>query len=186
LDRRAVIGIGRAFAGALLFALPMLMTMEMWWIGFHIHPLKLVLLIVVTVPLLTGFSRIAGFEPTRTIADDLVDAFVAIAIAALMAVVVLFAFRAVSFDMPPQEIVGKIALQTFPGGIGAVLARGQLGAEFEEPQQGRRRGYGAVLLVMAAGALFLGLNVAPTEEMVLLSYMMSPCSCSSFWSSFAA
>lgn len=25
--------LGRAFAGAILFAFPLLMTMEMWWLG---------------------------------------------------------------------------------------------------------------------------------------------------------
>ena len=37
----------------------------------------------------------------------------------------------------------------------------------------RGAGYGGQLFLMAAGALFLSFNVAPTEEMVLIAYMMS-------------
>jgi hypothetical protein len=31
--RHAVVGLARAFAGAIIFALSLLMTMEMWWLG---------------------------------------------------------------------------------------------------------------------------------------------------------
>ncbi|HUU67622.1 MAG TPA: DUF2391 family protein, partial [Methyloceanibacter sp.] len=61
MDQRVVKGFGRALAGALIFALPMLMTMELWSIGFYIHPLKLALLLVLTVPLLIGLSWLRGF-----------------------------------------------------------------------------------------------------------------------------
>ena len=37
----------------------------------------------------------------------------------------------------------------------------------------RGAGYGGQLFLMMAGALFLAFNVAPTEEMVLIAYMMS-------------
>ena len=37
------IGLARAFGGALVFALPLLMTMEMWALGVSIHPGRLLL-----------------------------------------------------------------------------------------------------------------------------------------------
>lgn len=57
-----------------------------------------------------------------------------------------------------------------------MLAGGQLSARDEQTNHRRERrlGYPGTLLLMAAGALFLGLNVAPTEEMSLLAYMMTP------------
>src|SRR3546814_14560268 len=73
-------GLARAFAGALLFALPMMMTMEMWQIGFYIGPWRLALLIVLLVPLLAGLSRFAGFQASTCPRDDVVDAFVAVAV----------------------------------------------------------------------------------------------------------
>jgi uncharacterized membrane protein len=31
-------GLARGLGGAILFALPLLMTMEMWWLGFYRSP----------------------------------------------------------------------------------------------------------------------------------------------------
>jgi len=177
LDRRFLTGLARAFAGAIIFALPMLMTMEMWSIGFYIDPWRLVILILVQIPLLTALSHISGFQVTEGWLDDLLDAFVAIAVAAIAATVILFVFSVIDFDTAVDEAIGKIAIQTFPASIGAMLAHDQLSGvddDIDEEQQGRRDTYPAELLLMVTGALFLGLNVAPTEEMVLLSYMMDP------------
>jgi putative integral membrane protein (TIGR02587 family) len=177
LDRKFFIGLARAFAGALIFGLPLLMTMEMWWIGFHIEPSRLALLILLEIPLLTALSRVIGFKETRSWTEDLVDAFVAIAVAALAGLAVLAIFSVVQYPMPANEIVGKMALQTFPGSIGAMLALDQLSGEEKkehEKQPKRHPTYATEMFLMSIGALFLGLNVAPTEEIMLLSYMMGP------------
>ena len=175
-DRGFVVGLARALAGALIFSLPLLMTMEMWQIGFYASPWRLIVLLIVMIPLLTGLSYICGFEKTERLRDDIVDAFVAIFVAAVMAAVILFIFRIVTFEMSAREIIGKIAIQTFPGSIGAMLARDQMsGAQDERADRRREKPtYVMELFLMAAGALFLGLSVAATEEMVLLAHMMQP------------
>ncbi len=163
----------RAFAGALIFALPMLMTMEMWWLGFHIDPLRLALLLVVMFPLLVRLSRYSGIRQTASIWDDIADALVAVAIAAPAAGIVLWVFGMVTPEMPVREILGKIAIQTFPGSLGAMLARSQFGSETQqEKDEEAGQSYGGELFVMTAGALFLSLNVAPTEEMAAIAHSM--------------
>ena len=42
------------------------------------------------------------------------------------------------------------------------------------PQASERVRYGAELFTMIIGALFIAFNVAPTEEMELISYLMTP------------
>ena len=42
-DRSFLVALARAFAGALIFGLPLLMTMEMWALGFYMEPLRLAL-----------------------------------------------------------------------------------------------------------------------------------------------
>lgn len=170
MDRQALTGLARALAGALLFSLPMLMTMELWSIGFYIAPIKLVLLLALTLPLLIGLSWLRGFEPTSTLADDIVDALVAFAVGVLAAVIVLALFGLLSSETSVREAIGKIALQAVPGSLGAILARSQLGGNIDRKKRERAASYPAVLLMMAAGALFLGLNVAPTEEVIALAY----------------
>jgi putative integral membrane protein (TIGR02587 family) len=173
MESRAVVGFARAFAGALIFALPMMMTMELWRLGFIVSPLKLALLFVVMLPLLTGLSWIGGFEPTSSRGDDIIDALVAVAIAASMSLAILWLFRIIEWGMPASEILGKLTLQTFAGSFGAILARSQLSAsQSSKPNVDARKSYLASLIVMCGGALFLGLNIAPTEEVILLSYKM--------------
>jgi putative integral membrane protein (TIGR02587 family) len=124
------------------------------------------------IPLLIGLSRLGGFERTATLGDDIVDAFVAIAVGATISIVLLTVLGIVTSSTPLPDAVGKTALQTFPASLGAMLARSQLGTRSEEPEKARKSSYSATLLIMTAGALFLGLNVAPTEEVVLLGYKM--------------
>ncbi|MDP1875887.1 TIGR02587 family membrane protein [Phenylobacterium sp.] len=166
-------GLGRAFAGALIFALPMLMTMEMWQLGFYMDPLRLALLLGLTIPTLVGLSRFGGMRPTARLRDDVADALVVLLVAALAAIVTLYIFGILTPGMSVREVVGKIALQTVPGSFGAMLARSQLGDEPESKRDRDTPTYWGELFLMGAGALFLAFNMAPTEEMVLIAYKMS-------------
>lgn len=121
------IGLGRAFAGALIFAVPVLMTMEAWALGFHLRPLRLALLLVATVPTLVLLHKYGGFRKSVGLRDRIADAFVALLVAAIAASAILFTFGIVDADMPLREIVGKVAVQIVPGSLGASLARAQLG-----------------------------------------------------------
>lgn len=170
-------GLSRAFAGALLFALPLMMTMEMWALGFYAHPSRLLIFLLVNFAILVGLSRFGSFERTATLFEDILDAFAAVGIAILASATVLALFGIVTLEMRLDEIVGKVAVQSLPCSFGAMLARKQLsGGESAEDaiQKERTAGYGGQLFLMLAGALFLAFNVAPTEEMILISFMMSP------------
>ena len=61
-----VTGLARGVAGALLFALPMLMTMEMWYLGFYMARERLLLLMILNIPLLILLAHRIGFEETFT------------------------------------------------------------------------------------------------------------------------
>ncbi len=167
--------LARAGAGAVIFAFPLLMTMEMWELGFYMDRFRLALFMLVTMPVLFGLSYFSGFEETFCWQDDLVDALTAFGVGFLVSAVLLYVFGIVAPGQPVTEIVGKIALQSVPASIGAMLARKQLG-EGDDPNEERRKrsSYPGELFLMAAGALFVGFNVAPTEEMVLISYKMTP------------
>jgi putative integral membrane protein (TIGR02587 family) len=171
---KALVGLARGFGGALIFALPMLMTSEMWALGFHMDRWRLALLLVLNIPLLTMLSFHAGFEETFDFGEDLRDACIAYGIGIVASALFLALFGIVEPGQPVGEIVGKIAVQSVPASIGALLGRSQLGGgRAYQPRGGRTPGYLSELFLMAIGALFLGLNVAPTEEMVLISYKMT-------------
>lgn len=159
----------------MLFAFALFMTMEMWWIGFYLDSVRLLIFLFVTFIFLVPLSQFIGFEKTRTVVEDITDAIVAFGIGICASAVILFTFAIIGPVMPMSEIIGKIAVQTGPAAIGAMVARGQLGEGAEDrDDEGRRWGYPGEMFLMAAGALFLALNVAPTEEMILISFKMTP------------
>jgi putative integral membrane protein (TIGR02587 family) len=180
-NREYALGIARAFGGAIIFGLPLLMTMEMWFLGFAAHPARLVLFLAVNFVVLVGLSRFGGFERTVTVFEDVLDALAASGVGVLASAAVLAVFGLLQLDMPLNQIVGMVAIQSVPASFGAMLARKQLsagdgdeGVDQPEDQSARTTGHGAQLFLMMAGALFLAFNAAPTEEMILISFKMTP------------
>lgn len=172
--RAFLIGLARAFAGALIFSLPILMTMEMWWLGFSMESWKLALLLVLTIPLLIGLSHYMGFEETFGWKDDALDAFAALAVGFFAGAISLALFSVIQFDMSAEEIIGKVSIQAVPGSIGAMFAQAELGGSNRNQEDKKRHtGYFGEIFIMAAGALFLAFNVAPTEEIMLIALQMS-------------
>jgi putative integral membrane protein (TIGR02587 family) len=176
-NRAYAIGIARAFGGAVIFGLPLLMTMEMWSLGVTTHPLRLLLFLLLNLCILIALSRFGGFEHTHSLPEDLLDALAAYAVGIIAAAAVLGLFGLVRLDTPINELVGMVAVQSVPASFGAMLARKQLSAdqsEEDEDQEARVDGYGGQLFLMLAGALFLAFNMASTEEIRLIGFKMSP------------
>ncbi|HZW16878.1 MAG TPA: TIGR02587 family membrane protein [Brevundimonas sp.] len=178
-DRRREIAyardLARAFGGALLFSLPLLMTMEMWWLGFILEPARLAVFLLVALPLLLGLAFYAGFSKRhRGLGHAALDTLVALAVGFLTAAAVLALFGVLETDAPPRKIAGQLVLQAVAGAMGALLAGRQLSAGKDETGDEDQATYPGELFLMVAGALFLALNMAPTEEMILIGYRMSP------------
>lgn len=164
----------RAFGGAVLFSIPILMTMEMWWLGFYMNELHLALLVLLDIPLLIALSHYAGFEPTFEPLADVLDAFTAYAIGFSAAALLLFLFGVITPGMSADEIIGKIVIQTVPASLGAMLARSQLNDPKKPHEKTHRSNYGPGLFLMGVGAIYLSTSIAPTEEMILIAYQMDP------------
>jgi putative integral membrane protein (TIGR02587 family) len=176
-NRDFVRGLARAAAGALLFALPLLMTMEMWWLGFYIDRARLLLFMLLNLAVLVPLSHIVGFERTSSWIEDIVDAFIAYGVAIVVSAAILALIAVITPSMPPDEIIGKIAIQAVPASIGAALARGQF-AKRGDGEDGDgldvEQTYAVELFLMLIGAVFIAFNLAPTEEMIAIAFKMSP------------
>lgn len=164
-----------AFGGALLFALPTLMTMEMWAFGTQIHAGRFALFIAAMTAMLIGLSHYAGFEDTFDVTSDVIDTFIAFLVGSITAAVVLLVLGILE-DESLDGIIGAIALQALPCSMGALLARHLLssgGGEDVEKRRQRNADYLGQLFLMGTGAMFLTFSLAPTEEMILIAYKMS-------------
>jgi len=173
-----LIGLARGVAGALLFALPMFMTMEMWFLGFYIAREKLLLLCVLNIPLLVILAKRVGFEKTSSWKEAVRDAITAYGLAIIVSLAILALFGIINNQVTTSTTAAKVAIQAVPASIGALLGRSQLGMHSEDEDESgepeTETGYVYELFMMMVGALFLGLNVAPTEEMILIGYKITP------------
>jgi len=165
--------LGRAFAGALLFNTPLLMTMEMWEQGVAMERWRLLLFMASGLPLLFGLAHYAGFSRRRGLRNDLLDTAVALAVGFVTASALLLLFGVAQGDAP-RDALGMAALQAVPGGMGALLARRQLAGDGGGETDEGEASYVGELFLMAAGALFFALNIAPTEEVILIAYKAAP------------
>jgi putative integral membrane protein (TIGR02587 family) len=167
------IGLARAFGGAVLFAFPLLMTMEMWQLGFSMDRFRLALFIAATLPLLFGLSFFSGFEKTETRWDDLADTFIAFGVGFVASALILGLFGIVTLETPLAEALGKVGLQTVPAAIGAMVAGKQFHSGGNDDEEAERASYPGELFLMLAGAVFVAFNVAPTEEMLVIAFTMT-------------
>lgn len=167
-------GLARAAAGALIFSLPLMMTMEMWELGLHIDRLRLAIFCGVGLCVVFGLSRFAGFRDATGLVDDLLDTFAAVLVGLAVIVALLAVMGLIGSQTPLDGAIGMVAVQLVPASMGAMLANKQLRGGRKDQQAEDRAGYLGQLFLMGAGALFFAFNVAPTEEMILIGFKMTP------------
>ncbi len=162
----------RATGGGLLIGLPLLFTQEVWYHGFVLHPLKILFLLGLAFVVVAGYNVTSGFRKDSSFFEVLVDSVEAMGLGILVALVALFLLGRLEADMSLREVAGKVALEAIPIAFGASLARTQLASDEDESddedEAGRSIGPFGRLFVAAGGALLFSLNVAPTEEPVML------------------
>lgn len=172
-----VTDLARAYGGAILFSFPILMTMEMWWLGFYMNGGRLMLFTLLSLPLLIGLSYFDGFEDTFTLKDDVRETLIAYFVGFSTSAILLLLFGVVKSGMSADEIIGKISIQAVAAGLGAMFAQSLLGggAGVDEHAEKRKRStsYAGQIFLMVVGAIFLSMSVAPTEEVELISHQMT-------------
>jgi uncharacterized membrane protein len=116
---RYVAGLARAGLGAMIFALLLIMTLEMWQFGVTADPLRLVLTLALSLPMLVALSWYAGFQETFSLLDNVLDAFAAIAVSAAACLAILMLFGGIGGHSSMGEAAGKLTVMSFGASIGA-------------------------------------------------------------------
>lgn len=173
-NRDYAIGLGRAFAGATIFGLPLLMTMEMWTLGHSLAPLMLLQFSIANMVILYGLSNVSGFEQSHYWIDDVLDMLAAYAVGVLVSIAGLTLLGIIGSDTSSAEAVGKVAIQAVPASFGAMIGARMMGEDQVEQGEQWRDTYSGQLFLFAAGALFLSFAIAPTEEVLLISFQITP------------
>lgn len=181
--------IVRAMSGGLLFGIPLVFTMEVWWIGSVTGAGPMLAVLGLTFVAVLVLNRTSGFRSEADVrwSDAAMDAVEAVAVALVTVTVLLFVLQEIGPGAPIREALGKIIYESMPFGLGIGLAHHFL-------RQGRSQGDGssgkkgasrhaqrsqtaatfADIGATALGAVFIAFSIAPTDEVPMLSAALSP------------
>jgi putative integral membrane protein (TIGR02587 family) len=176
---RLLRGYARGFAGGLLFSLPLLYTMEVWWAGFLAEPWRLLSLLAFTFLLLLGYNRFAGFRRDSTWAEVAVDALDELGLGTLIAALLLLLLGQIGPGVGFDETVGKVVVEAAVVAIGFSVGKAQLGGGGDrdigsDAPNARTPAVVGQAVIALCGAVLLAANVGPTEEIVQIAVESGP------------
>jgi putative integral membrane protein (TIGR02587 family) len=180
----------RGIIGGMLFSLPLLYTMEVWWAGFSAHPLHLILYVAATFALLLGYNYFAGLRHDANWTEVVIDSVEELGLGLLIAAIALILLGRIDTEMTIAEIVGKVTVEAMTVAIGVSVGTAQLGSAGDESDKGEgdagasgktRAGsnsangvhFGGQMVLALCGAVLFAANVAPTEEIVMIAAEIS-------------
>lgn len=164
---------GRGLAGGLLFSLPLLYTMEIWWQGHLAPPARLLLYVAGMFGLLMAYTHVAGLRKDRSLAENVHEALESVALGLVVAAAVL----KVTGQLPPtasaSDVVGKLVMEGMVTAIGVAIGTTQLGTggdqDDADDKPANRRGSLYEVAFALLGAVLIASNVAPTEEILVIA-----------------
>lgn len=182
----------RGVSGGFLFGIPLLYTMEVWWIGsFSRAPMRLGAL-AVTYFVVFVFNRTVGFRDNQDIKsrwrDPAMESVEAIAIGLVCTTLTLILLGQINPRTPLNEILGKAIFEGLPFSLGVALATSLMSGDRYDSENGNgdrdshendswmlsqmepSADIGATLL----GAIFIAFSIAPTDEVAMLAASASP------------
>jgi putative integral membrane protein (TIGR02587 family) len=179
----------RAASGGLLFGVPMLYTMEVWWVGSTAGPLRLYAILAFSFIPIFLLNRTSGFRSTNEVGfiDALMDTVDAMAISLVCVTAILVVLREITATTPIGQALGKVLYEGIPFSIGVGLAshflteqggdetdsmstnesdQNDMATEAAKPDISASVSDSGATLI---GALVVAFSIAPTDEVPLLA-----------------
>jgi putative integral membrane protein (TIGR02587 family) len=173
---------GRGLAGGLIFSLPLLYTMEVWWAGFIARPERLLGYLAFIFVLLLGYNRFAGLRHDASWLEVAIDSVEELGLGIVTSALMLFLLGRIGLRTTFDEAFGQIVVEAGVVAIGFSIGTAQLGADDEgdigmgasdRDEEGEVH-FGGQLLITFCGAVLFAANVAPTEEILQVAVESAP------------
>ena len=169
----------RACAGALLGALPLLFTMEMWWYGRAVSEPTLLGMMAVAGGVVVLSILFGGFRRGR-VSHLGIDTLIVFGIGITISALTLLVVGQIHPGRTPLSAAARIiALEAIPCAIGAALAMTQfrprdgdtknVDRHIDRLSQDRQK-----VLATLVGGVFFAFNVAPTDELRMMAMEAEP------------
>ncbi|RYD46622.1 MAG: TIGR02587 family membrane protein, partial [Verrucomicrobiaceae bacterium] len=172
---------GRGIAGGLMFSIPLLYTMEVWWAGFMLHPGRILIYVIVTFALLLLYNRFAGLRRDASFTEVVIDSVEELGIGLVLSAVILWLAGRIGWEMDRYEILGKIVMEAMTVAIGVTVGTAQLGAPDDgdeglsgDGDESDSSAYFPQLALALCGAVLFAANVAPTDEISVIAMESTP------------
>lgn len=176
-------------SGGFLFGIPLLYTMEVWFIGSYVQPPILLSIFGITFIIIFLLNRIEGFRPqeSETLPGALAETTETLAIGIVCATLMLIILQRIDFETPLTETLGKIIFEGIPFALGVAFSRSLLSGDSEADLDARKSNKTATnnrktnskklvwkdtiadLTATLIGALFIAFSIAPTDEITVLA-----------------
>ncbi len=179
--------------GALLFGVPLLYTMEVWWLGSHVAPWHMLAGLLLTYITLIALNRATGFRrhSDQSFARSLTDSIEALAIGLLVAAGSLWLLRRINVSIGIEPMLGHIVLEGIPFGLGVGIANGifrsnddadqadsaqvdQAPSDESQESQSIWKSTLADAGSTALGAIIVAFSIAPTDEVPMIASALTP------------
>ncbi len=170
---------GRGLTGGLLLSLPMLYTMELWWMGFMVDPLPLFTYFVVGISLLMVYNHYVGIHREHSFWEGLEQSMEEMGIGILLTIFILWITQRISADMPLSELSGKVIVEAVTVAIGISVGKTQLREKDDDKKEPSGKDDPLkstvepdllrTVNISLCGAILIASNVAPTDEVVVIA-----------------
>lgn len=173
-----------------MFGIPLLYTMEVWFIGSHVQPPILLSVLMIIFIIILLLNKIEGFrsQASKTLKDAIAESIETLAIGIVCTGLILVILRQIDFQTPLTESLGQIIFESAPFSLGVAFSRSLLSGDTEveldqddkkpSPKADSRkiiwRDTIADFIATLMGAVFIAFSIAPTDEVVMLAASSSP------------
>jgi putative integral membrane protein (TIGR02587 family) len=186
---REISDLVKGISGGFLFGIPLLYTMEVWFIGSYVEPAVLIYILSITYVVIFLLNRGSGFRRNSSdrIVESAIESVEAIAIGTICAALMLILLQQITWETSLIEALGKTIFEGVPFSIGVALSRSILSGDRFKPSPDKSVGQRhktpsqsicqhtlADLSATLIGAVFVAFAIAPTDEVPMLAAAASP------------
>ena len=166
-------------SGGFLFGIPLLYTMEVWFIGSDIEPPILLSSLAVTFTIVLLLNQIEGFRPQKnvTILENIAETIETLAIGMTCAALMLIVLQEINGQTSLNEALGKIVFEGIPFSVGVAFSRSLLSRDAETDSDNNNQSVQsskqqaivwkdtvADLIAAMIGSLFVSFSIATADE----------------------